>query len=508
MRKGKLMDIVVREGDAARRVRACEGATVLDALRDAGYQIDAPCGGNGTCGKCRVLVRDETGLSWRLACVTPAAEGMEVVVEPPRAMEMSVSGARSAWDADGAPGEYGIAVDVGTTTVVVRVVDLASGEVVASVGRSNPQIPFGADVISRITACEAGHLEDMRALLTESLSSMIGDALACAGAERAAIARMALAGNTVMEHIAAGIDPAPIGVVPFTPPTLFGHDVALVEHAPAAYFLPCCAGYVGGDVTAGMLAAGMLDAEKPCVLLDLGTNGEMALGDKTGIVACATAAGPVFEGANIRFGMPAYPGAISQVAYRDGELSLSVIGGGEAVGICGTGLIDAVALMLDLGVVDGSGLLLDDDEVPEELARFIGEFDGENAFFLTDGVCVTQKDVRCLQLAKSAVCAGVLTMLEHRGIEAGDVGELLIAGGFGEYLNLESAARIGLFPEGMLPVARSVGNTAIEGATAVLASNAARERLAEVVGATTYLELSTSATFNALYVETMLFSEE
>ena len=503
------MNIVIKEGADARTVEVGKGdATLLDVIRAEGAAIDAPCGGNGTCGKCRVLVRDGEGLSYRLACQTAPSDGMEVVVEHARAMEVSEGGLLHAWPADGEPGEYGIAIDVGTTTIVCRLVDLATGETVATYGRSNPQIPFGADVISRITACVDGHLDDMRGLLVDSLSDMIDAALSDAGVSRASVARVTRAGNTVMEHIAAGIDPTPIGAMPFIPPTLFGYDVDAIPGLPPVLFTPCAAGYVGGDVMGGLLAVRMRESSAPQILLDLGTNGEMALGDKEGIVACATAAGPVFEGANIRFGMPAYPGAISQVAFDGERLELTVIGGGDAIGICGTGLIDAVAMMLEAGVVDGSGLLLDDDEAPEHMARFIVDLEGENAFRLTENVFITQKDIRCLQLAKSAVCAGIYTMLDERGMEPEDVKSLLIAGGFGVYLNLESAARIGLFPFEMLPVAKSVGNTAIEGATAELVSADARKELAATIEATRYLELSTSAVFNSFYVETMMFSED
>lgn len=501
------VDIVIKEGSATRTVAPDEECTALDLLRENGVYIDAPCGGNGTCGKCRVLVRDDQGLSWRLACETPVSDGMEIVVEQARKMEVSEGGMRHAWLADGKQGEYGIAIDVGTTTVVCRLVDLATGETVATYGRSNPQIPFGADVISRITACVEGHLEDMRSLLVDSLAGMIDEACAQAGVSRTSVTRMTLAGNTVMEHIAAGIDPTPIGTMPFTPPTLFGTYVDFIEGMPQALFTPCAAGYVGGDIMGGLLAVRMRESEHPMILLDLGTNGEMALGDSSGIVSCATAAGPVFEGANITYGMPAYPGAISQVSYEDGDIKLTVIGDADPIGICGTGLIDAVAMMLDRGVVDGSGLLLDEDEVPEDMARYLVDHDGESAFRLTEGVYITQKDIRCLQLAKSAVCAGIYTMLEERNMEPSDVGSLLIAGGFGVYLNLESASRIGLFPAEMLPVAKSVGNTAIEGATAELVSIDARDEIAAIVEATHYLELSTSATFNSFYVETMMFEE-
>ena len=502
------MEIVVREGSETRSVPARAGATLLEVLRENGFGVSAPCGGNGTCGKCRVLVRDASGLGYRLACETPAEAGVEVMVERSRPMEVSSAGMLAdTWLADGPEGAVGVAIDVGTTTLVCRVVELSTGRVLASRGRSNPQIVFGADVISRISAVteQDANLRAMEGALREALSAMLDEVARDAGVSCGDLKKVVLAGNTTMQTIAAGIDPTPLGVMPFEPPTLFGEGVPFGPVADEAFFAPCVAAYVGGDITCGMLASNMRASERPQLLLDLGTNGEMALGDATDIVTCATAAGPVFEGANIKFGMPAYPGAISQVRRDGDELALTVIGGGEPVGLCGTGLIDAVALLLDEGIVEESGYMADADEVDSALAHLIGEDEDGTAFYLTPSVCVTQKDVRSLQLAKAAVCAGVRTMLDDRGIALDDVGELLVAGGFGEYLNLENAARVGLFPAELLPVARSVGNSSIEGATAALVSSAAAEELACVSAAARYVELSLHKKFNEYYVEAMMF---
>ncbi|MBQ3105983.1 MAG: DUF4445 domain-containing protein [Eggerthellaceae bacterium] len=512
------MDIVVREGSRTQGVSAREGATLLEALREGGVHVDAPCGGNGTCGKCRVLVRGDAGLDYRLACETPVEPGMEVVVERSRPMEVSTAGALAGtWPADGASGAFadaaealtgaGLAVDVGTTTLVCRVVDLATGDVLAARGRSNPQIAFGADVISRISAVADGNLSAMESVLREALADMTDEVLRDAGLARKDVRRSVLAGNTTMQTLAAGLDPTPIGVMPFEPPTLFGDERPYAPLGESAYFAPCVAAYVGGDITCGMLAANMGASPAPVLLLDLGTNGEMALGDATDMVACATAAGPVFEGANIKYGMPAYPGAISQVRYQDGRLDVTVIGGGEPVGLCGTGLIDAVAMLLEQGVLEESGYLPDADEVDSPLAAYLDRDEDGTVFRLTPAVCITQKDVRALQLAKAAVCAGVRTMLDDRGIAVEEVSSLLIAGGFGEYLDLPNAARVGLFPAELLPVARSVGNSAVEGATAALVSARAKTELERLSRECRYIELSLHKKFNEYYVEAMMFEE-
>ena len=348
----------------------------------------------------------------------------------------------------------------------------------------------------------------MRRLICDEVASLIATLCKKTGVRREEVVSIALAGNTTMEHIAAGLDPHGIGIAPFEPVALFGSQVEF--WGEQAFFAPCVAGYVGGDITCGLLAIDVRSEDEPVLFLDLGTNGEMALGDRSGIITCATAAGPVFEGSNVRFGMPAYPGAISSVRLVDGSLELEVIGGEEPVGICGTGLIDAVAVLLELGIVDETGRMLDDDEAADEvddedLAGRVFELDGRPAFRLAGEIAITQEDIRNLQLAKAAVMGGIETLMERRGIDAFDVAKLQIAGGFGQYLDLRNAARIGLFPEELLDKAASVGNTSIEGASAVLLSSAAREELARIVEVCDYVELSGDAAFNAHYIDAMMF---
>jgi len=233
----------------------------------------------------------------------------------------------------------------------------------------------------------------------------------------------------------------------------------------------------------------------------------MALAAGGRIKCCATAAGPVFEGANIHFGMPASPGAITKVAWENDSVAIGVVGDAAPIGICGTGIVDAVAMMVRLGVVDETGYLLGADELDEPLASLVGREDDHNVFYLVPdrSIYITQTDVRSLQLAKAAVCAGILTMVEAAGIQVSDISQLEIAGGFGAYLNLESAAAIGLFPKELLSCASSVGNTSGEGATALLVSSVAQQREDEIVEKCDYLELSTSSEFNEFYVEMMEF---
>lgn len=493
--------------DAGTRIvaEAQEGQTVLDVLQERRVDIRATCGGVGKCRRCQVLVRDEEGLNFKLACTTPVSDGMEVVVERAGAMEVVQGGATRRFPLDNDAQGYGMAVDIGTTTVVAHLHDMATGERLASVGRSNPQIAFGSDVISRISASVDGKLDMMMGIIQDAMREMKAKLCKIARINPEDVVAVSIAGNTVMEHIAIGLPPDTIGVNPFTPLSLFG-DVRDIDGLGPCYFARCIAGYVGGDITAGMLACGIGEGGTR-LFLDLGTNGEMALSVGERIVCCATAAGPVFEGANIHFGMPASPGAISGVTFEDGKVRTNVIGDVAPIGVCGTGVIDAVALMVRLGVVDETGYLLGADELEGLIAEYAGREGDRNVFYLVDdhSVFITQDDVRSLQLAKAAVCGGIMTMLDAAGIGVSDIESLEIAGGFGAYLNLDSAAAIGLFPEELLPLASSVGNTSGEGATSLLLSSAARARESAIVEQCTYLELSTSAEFNDFYIEMMEF---
>lgn len=569
----------VRRGDGrVEEVAFSEGATLLEALRGAGVVVLAPCGGGGTCGRCEVTLADEAapdGTRTVLACQTPAADGAEVVLDDLAALvveegfgDAGAGAGRDRADAPDGPsghvgadayatpspadvpgGRYGLAVDIGTTTLALYLVDLATLTVLETTGALNPQAPFGADVIARI---DAARDPASAAALRDGVREAIADAAAalCArrGIDPAALERVTCAGNTVMECLAASVDPAPLGVAPFTPPTLFGYEADLTppapEAAPAAagasgsyaaappaptapdrgacpaipalahaYLAPAVAAYVGGDITAGLHAAGMRDRRGLQLFVDIGTNGEMALGDAGRVVCCATAAGPAFEGAGIGFGMPALPGAIEAVTVEDGRLTSHVIGGGPARGLCGSGLLDAVACLLDAGLIDESGYLLDADEArdeaPEALAASIGEEDGQTVCYLDPArrVWLSQADVRQTQLAKAAIRAGIEVLMASLGVTADDVDELALAGGFGTRLRARSAARIGLIPPALAERTRPLGNAAGQGAVAALADEG-RAALEAVARACEYRELSGDAAFNDAYIEAMGFEEE
>lgn len=504
------MQIEIVNTDGSIVVEASEDQTVLSVLQNHGIHLNAMCGGAGVCGKCKVLLRTEEGLGYHLACQCNVSQGMKIIIEQDNVMSISESGFSAPYEIDkGADGEYGLAIDIGTTTVVCHLHSLADGKRLASASCPNPQIVFGGDVISRITASMNGKLPQLTDAILTGLAKLKAQACASAGIEGIELVKAVIAGNTVMQHIAAGLSPDSIGVNPFIPESLFGDEHNINDVCANTYMMPCVAGYVGGDITAGIVATGLNRKEKPCLMVDVGTNGEMVLGDKNGMISCATAAGPAFEGANIECGMPAGPGGISKVKIKDGELLLDVIGDIEPIGICGSGLIDILAIMLELGVIDETGLILDQDDVDPSLAQYIDEINGDNVIYLSrkNNVYITQKDVRNIQLAKAAICAGIYTLLDEQQISVDDVEALYVAGGFGSHIDIANAMRIGIFPAELIDRTESVGNSAGEGATNVLISAQAREELLQIMDKCGYIELSTSARFNEHYVEQMMFEE-
>ena len=504
------MTIFVQQGNEKKELTFTAGQTLLEILREAGYEVSAPCGGNGTCGKCTVYIAGEA----HLACQTEAADGM--VVELPHTAELEVAlGSDAVFACDSGLQGYGVAVDIGTTTVACHLVNLENGKTVAVAGEGNAQRSYGADVISRIQASVEGRLGEMAEVIRKQLGEMMETLCREAKVSPAEVHFMTVAANTTMCHILAGLKPDTIGVAPFTPLSLFGDDYdAKAWGLPfdgRVYLAPSVSGYVGGDITADLLAVDMDKASKPVLLIDVGTNGEMALGCGDKFVCCSTAAGPAFEGAQIRFGMTAAEGAISSVEYHDGSLECKVIGGVEAKGICGSGLIDAIAVMLEVGALDETGRVLDvdeDDDIPEEALPFLTLLDDEPAFRLTEQVYVTQSDVRKVQLGKGAIAAGIQVLIDTSDVNYDDIGALLLAGGFGSFIRPASAARIGLIPAELLGVTKAVGNTAAVGAKMALVSAEARERLDKLQKAMDYQELSGLAAFNTAYMEKMMFLDD
>jgi uncharacterized 2Fe-2S/4Fe-4S cluster protein (DUF4445 family) len=422
---------------------------------------------------------------------------------------------------------HAIAFDLGTTTVVATLLDLVTGTPVAVASMLNKQQPFGGDVISRISAtmmdpAALGRLQDAAG---QTLSELAEQVCREGGVDPQHVYEAALAGNATMTALALGIDPEPLGVAPFvqttaTPPTVLAGEIGLTLHPGARVALfPALGAYVGGDIVAGMLATGMDRDKRVRLFIDVGTNCEIVLSDGERILSTAAPAGPAFEGGAIRCGMRAAEGAIEVVklAPDNPDVELGVIGDLPPRGLCGSGLVDAVAELVKIGLLDASGRFVTEEmakEVAPDLAdrlTFIGK---ERVFVLhregpdedpTEGVVLTQRDVRELQFAKAAISTGWTLLMEELGLEHGDIQQVLLAGSFGSYLSAASAVRIGLVPQ--LPVLRIVaaGNVAGEGAKMALLSIRERAGALALLEEVTYVELSDRTDFNDRFVDLLAF---
>ena len=504
---------IFRSGQLICETTGVPGEMLMARVSATGVFIDAPCGGNGRCGKC--LVRLSPDGEKVLACQTPVDGDIDVYIPGESEMDIADSGVI----ADRTPAgtlprnmKLGVAIDIGTTTVVAHLTDLATGKRIATASGANAQRSYGADVISRIQYCADNGHDTLTRLIREQISSLINRTCAISGQRARDIGYVSIAANTIMEHLAAGFSPIGMGVAPFLPVTLFGGDFPAWEGLAASksanvYYAPAISSYVGGDITAGMLAAGLEEAGGPVIYLDIGTNGEIVLKYDDTYYCCAAAAGPAFEGAEITMGMAAVSGAINHVRWDDG-LEISVIGNGMPCGACGSGLLDALALLIQNGAVDETGRLLDATGIDGEIARHIDKIEGNNVFWLTrdgGGVYISAPDVRKLQLAKSAIAAGIQTLLSHVGITEKHVKSFVLAGGFGSFMDQYSAARIGMFPTCFLPITQTLGNTAGEGAALALRSESAREKLENIRKRCVYIELSTNPVFRDQFIEQMMF---
>jgi uncharacterized 2Fe-2S/4Fe-4S cluster protein (DUF4445 family) len=417
---------------------------------------------------------------------------------------------------------YGIAFDLGTTTVVATLMDLSNGMPLAVASMLNMQQQFGADVISRISATmlDPEKLFTLQRLAHETLDQLAGEVCDEAGVDRIDVFQVAVAGNATMIQIALGIDPEPLGVAPFILaaeeyPDVKAHELGLnVNPQARATLFPALGAYVGGDIVSGALASGMDRDQRVRLFIDVGTNCEMILGNSERLLATAAPAGPAFEAASIKCGMRAAPGAIEVVTIELDGVTLGTIDSQPAVGICGSGLVDAVAELVKVGLLDESGRFVT-DEVAQQISPVLAERlvmrGEERIFMLTPGiegekeVFLSQRDVRELQFAKAAISTGWAILLEDYGIEQKDVQQVLLAGSFGSYLSAKNAKAIGLVPDIATTRILSAGNVAGEGAKMVLLSGSERNGARSLVNLVHYVELSEREDFNDRFVEELAF---
>ena len=456
-----------------------ENTTLLQAQIVAGLRPDAPCGGKGTCGKCRVWVDGREVL----ACQTLVRGAMTVVTEQEKDVVILTDGLSVHTTPDGAD-DYVLAFDIGTTTVVAYLLDGHSGNLLARGSVMNPQSQFGADVISRIQyAMEEGG-EKLSDAICRAMEDLAETVCREAGILPDAVTAAAIVGNTAMHHLLLGIDPKPLVTPPYMPAVF----EALERNT--ARILPNIAGFVGGD-TVGCMVATRFDAlEELTLLIDIGTNGEMVLGNKHRRIACSTAAGPAFEGAKISCGMRGAEGAVDHVILDKGNVSYHVIGEAAPEGLCGSGLLDLIAVLLDLEIIDESGRM------------------EEKEYTLCENVTLTQKDVREVQLAKAAIRAGIELLAEKMGVQVADIQKVYLAGAFGNYLDPASACRIGMIPPVLLDRIRPIGNAAGEGAKLCALSREEFAYSKKLAKETEFLELASLPQFQDCYVDALEFSEE
>lgn len=481
--------VTVRWGQEIRTLRAPHGKDLLSLLAEAEIILSAPCQGNGKCGKCRVLLENKEVL----ACQTAVLGDMEIIVPYSEGNGVTNSFVRHL--SQGCKG-LGIALDIGTTTLAAALVDRAAGVVLDTVSMLNPQRVCGADVISRIAACGEGKLELQTKLIHDAAAELCGKLLS----DDRRAETMTVCGNTTMLHIFCGVDPSSIGAAPYTPvftdmQTLSGEELGLP--AKEVFVLPSVSGYIGSDVVCSILAL-----EGSCqgdwLLADLGTNGELALIRDNKIVCASTAAGPALEGANIECGTGGVSGAVCGVS-RDGrELTLKTISDAAPSGICGSGLVDLMAVLLRCCLVDETGAF--DEDCGDSLAE---KLDGQR-FLLTETLWLSQKDVRQFQLAKAAIHAGIETLCQSAGTDAQKLETLYVAGGLGFHLREESILDTGLLPQGASGKLQAPGNTALGGAILCL-DPLERERAIAIAREAQVCELSCRPDFSQRFIDAMCF---
>ncbi|MCX7923378.1 MAG: ASKHA domain-containing protein [Clostridia bacterium] len=588
------------------------GTNLLSFFRKNSIDVSAPCGGRGTCGKCKVrvngLVKEPSNKEksllgnksldkgYRLACYNKIASDIDVYLdksedkaniltevsereiqfEPliakrfesldvpgaedqrsdverlaqlfkkPKAinslnvlralpenlrednfkvtlvcMEKKVIGIE-AGDTTGSI--YGIAIDIGTTTIAAYLYDMVTGKKVDVYSVLNPQKKYGADVISRIayTSDNQGGLDEMNNEIIQGINDIIKHFETNNGISKGSIYSVVFVGNTTMLHFLMKVPAQNIAVSPFIPVTTSLHkfkaDELGIEISPYGYalILPSVSAYVGADTVAAVMSCGMYRDDRITLLIDIGTNGEIVLGNSKWMYACSTAAGPAFEGANIRNGVGGVIGAIDSVRFSP-DFGYSTIGKENAIGICGSGIVDAIAGMISEGIIDETGRIAGREESEvyrsEEMRNRLIDLDGKNSFLIekseqcnadTD-IAITQKDVRELQNAKAAIAAGIAVLIKQAGIDIEDIENVYLAGGFGSYINIESALKIGLIPDGLRGKIKSVGNAAGAGAIEALLSSKALEKAEEIRNSIKYIELSALDEFNELYIECMQF---
>lgn len=478
------------------------GTPLQDILFEQG--VEFPCGGRGRCKGCRIRVLDgalpvtaedqrllsaeERAAGWRLACRARADEPLKLELAQWETAILSDDTGLVFTPEEG----LGIAVDLGTTTIVAQLVDLQTGNVLGVRTALNAQARHGADIMSRIDFAMAAGQRQLETIIREQIGRLVEDLLAETAIHGGNLRKVVLVGNTVMHHLFCGVSVEPLSHVPFEPvelgeQTFTSHQLGWKTPGEVR-FLACLGGFVGSDILAGIRATGIHESDAPAALIDLGTNGEIVVGNRTRMLCASTAAGPAFEGARISMGMRASTGAISEVSWQNGTFHCRVLGNGPARGICGSGLVDAVAAALGAGLIRPTGKLAEGPSLN-----------------LAPPVALTQKDVRELQLAKGAIAAGFRILLQRWGVQAEDLSRVWLAGAFGNYISRPSARRIGLLNFEVDKI-EPAGNTALRGAKLALFGGADKGGAETKIQALVqHVPLNEDERFQEVFVDEMQF---
>lgn len=516
-----------------RQIAVESGTTLLQAMRQDGVWIEAPCGGHGTCGKCKVRVtkgnnyeftgeeltrlsKQERDEGMRLACCMKVIEDTCVIL-PPRKYDQNIDNENKQqieYTREVSGTSLGLAIDVGTTTVEYCVLNLKSGTMIARKRFYNPQRQYGADVIGRISYI--GESDEKGKILQQELVHTIMDNLneqmGNMGLTTKEIKKIVVVANTTMCHIFTGHNPKALAKAPFQPDYLGGsvHSAKelgfFVADNATVEVLPIIGGHIGAD-TMGCLGTLQLDKlQGNHLLVDIGTNGEMVCIGEGGLVACSTAAGPAFEGAAITYGMSAEAGAITKVIFENNKIKFQVEGGVKPVGISGSGIIDLVATLKKAGILDSTGYLKEEycsvDPLTGQEGYCLFEKDNEEP-----GIFLTRQDIRQLQLAKAAIAAGITVLLDHINIEPKDLTGIWLAGAFGTHLNLENAMAIGLLPRVEASKYHQVGNAALQGAIRKLKGEITMDEMKELASQVTRVELADMEQFRQIFINNIELTE-
>ena len=454
-----------------------------------------PCGGRGVCGKCVVTLvgcvsepdpmEQQAGV--RLLCRASLLGDAEVWLNEERdIVQIEVGESELSNLVNPMAGQFGAAVDIGTTTLALKLYDLSNGESVGQSCMENPQRTVATDVMGRIQAAIEGKGKQLQEQILTALEAMIIDASEKANITPEQVDVMSVVGNTTMLYLLCGKSPVSLAYAPFQADDLYGREEEMLGRK--AYLHRCMNAFVGADITAAVLASGMCDRDEVALLCDIGTNGELALWKDGALYVSSTAAGPAFEGAGISCGCGSVPGAVDKVWVKNKRICVHTINDDQPFGICGSGLLDAIAAYLEIEEIDETGAMEKDE------------------LLLAPNVMILPKDVRAVQLAKAAIAAGIETMFTEAGISAKDVRTLYIAGGFGSHLNIKSAVNIGLIPAELQDRVKVLGNAALTGAVKILLNSDLQKRAEEIVNATIHINLGGNKVFNELFVEKMMFS--